>query len=219
MSGVPEHHGLMRAALVGSLMIHLALAFLPWGGLLGGEGDESPGDGNFEVSLIPGVAGGGEIPGAPAETVDPPIEAVSEPEPVDSPEPERVETAEPEPEPTGAATPGGGGGNAPGEDPEGGSATGLDAPPAPYRPPRLLVAVLPIDPDDSEDLDVPAEIPVRLRVGKDGKVKEIIPSNPDLPPQVMEALERSARAMKFLPARRGDQFVEAWYHMTFGYRK
>ena len=73
MSGVPEHHGLMRSALVGSLLIHLALVILPWGGLVDGEGDEGVGAGDFEVSLIPGIAGGEESPDEPDEPVDPPL--------------------------------------------------------------------------------------------------------------------------------------------------
>lgn len=227
MSEVPEHHGLMRSALIGSLMIHLVLAFVPWGGFVEGEGEDLPGSGDFVVSLVPGLAGGEESPEETNMAVAPPSEAVPEPDPVDPMEldPEPTETVPDEPEPPqqnegdlpasagGPAIPGGGGGGTPSP------ATGPGAPPSPYQPPRLLAGALPIDPDDSEELNVPEEIPVRLRIGADGTVLEIVPSDPDLPPKVMEALERSAQAMKFIPARRDDRPVEAWFHMTFVHRK
>ena len=234
MSGVPEHRGLMRNGLVGSLVIHLALAFLPWGDFFEGAGEEPARGGSFEVSLIPGVSGGEEAPGEPAEVAPPPAEAVPPPDPVESakvePEPTEPATDGSVPTPqdaselptaaaTGTATAGGGGATAPGEESEGVSAAGLNEPPAVYRPPRVLGVALPIDPDHSEELDVPPKIPVRLRIGKDGTVKEIVPSDPDLSPLVLEALERSARAMKFIPARRGDRVVEGWFTMTFEYRK
>jgi hypothetical protein len=91
--------------------------------------------------------------------------------------------------------------------------------PAPrFQPPRLLAGALPIDPEDSDELDVPEEIPVRLRIAKDGTVKEIVPADPDLSGILMKALEESARVMRFIPARVGDEPVEAWFSMTFIYR-
>ncbi len=234
MSDVPEHRGLMRNGLVGSLVIHLALVLLPWGEFLEGEGAEPVRGGSFEVSLIPGVSGDEDAPGEPAEVAPLPAEAVPPPVPVESadvePEPPEPSTDESTPTPqdaselpagpaTGAATAGGGGATAPGEESEGVSSAGVGEPPAVYRPPRVLGVALPIDPDDFEELDVPPKIPVRLRIGKDGRVKEIVPADPDLPPLVIEALERSAQAMKFIPARRGDQVVEGWFTMTFEYRK
>jgi len=232
MSEVPEHHGLIRSALIGSLMIHLVLAFVPWGGFVEGEGEDLPGAGDLVVSLFPGLAGGEESPEETNMTVAPP-EAVPEPDPMDPMEldSEPTESVADDPElpqqkaadlpasAGGAAIPGGGGGTTLGEESEGAPATGPGAPPSPYQPPRLLAGALPIDPDDSEELNVPAEIPVRLRIGADGMVQEIVPSDPDLPPKVIEALERSAQAMRFIPARRDDRPVEAWFHMTFIHRK
>jgi hypothetical protein len=88
-----------------------------------------------------------------------------------------------------------------------------------YRAPRLLAGALPIDPEESGKLDVPDEIPVRLRIGVDGRVLEIVPENPHLSGPVRRALDRSAAAMRFAPARRGNRPVEGWFSMTFVFRR
>jgi hypothetical protein len=77
---------------------------------------------------------------------------------------------------------------------------------------------LPLDPDKGVALSVPPEIPVRLRVGADGRVREIVPEIAPLAPAVLDALQRSANAMRFDPARRGGEPVEGWFSMTFVYR-
>jgi hypothetical protein len=82
----------------------------------------------------------------------------------------------------------------------------------------LLAGALPLDPDKAVALSVPPEIPVRLRVGPDGRVKELIPEIEHLAPAVLDALHRSADAMRFAPARRRGEPVEGWFSMTFVYR-
>jgi hypothetical protein len=86
-------------------------------------------------------------------------------------------------------------------------------------PPRLLAGALPLDPEVSRDLDVPPQIPVRLRIGTDGRVQEVVPEISGLSPTVLAAVKRSAQAMRFTPARRGDVAVEAWFPMTFEYHR
>ena len=51
------------------------------------------------------------------------------------------------------------------------------------------------------------------------RVLRIVPEVQGLPPVMLEALDRSAEAMRFAPARFGDDAVEAWFTMTFVYRR
>lgn len=88
-----------------------------------------------------------------------------------------------------------------------------------YRPPRLLAGALPLTPQESESLPSPLEIPVRLRIDRDGRVTAVEPADPALAPGLRAALERSARAMRFVPARLDEAPVEAWFAMTFIYRR
>ena len=108
----------------------------------------------------------------------------------------------------------GGGGGETGSGGGGGGSAGSSS----YEPPRLLAGALPLDPDAGVAFKVPPEIPVRLRVGADGRVKDIVPEIENLAPAVMDALHRSADAMRFAPARSGGQAVEGWFSMTFVYR-
>jgi hypothetical protein len=82
-----------------------------------------------------------------------------------------------------------------------------------------LAGALPIDPKDVGSLDVPPEIPVRLRVGADGRIREIVPETASLSPAVLQAIRRSAAAMRFAPARLDGKPVEAWFSMTFVHRR
>jgi hypothetical protein len=87
-----------------------------------------------------------------------------------------------------------------------------------YQPPRLLAGALPIDPREVDALHVPPEIPVRIRVGADGAVLEVVPETKGLSAPVLEAVRRSAQAMRFSPARQNGTPVEAWFSMTFVHR-
>ena len=60
---------------------------------------------------------------------------------------------------------------------------------------------------------------MRLRIGRDGRVIAVEPADPALAVRLREAVERSADAMRFVPARLGDETVEAWFTMTFVYRR
>ncbi len=113
---------------------------------------------------------------------------------------------------------GGGSGDGGGGDGGSGGAGGSGTPEARYQPPRLLAGALPLDPDDAATLQVPPEIPVRLRIGADGRVKEILPQIASLAPPILAALHRSAEAMRFVPAQSGGEPVEGWFEMTFVYR-
>jgi protein TonB len=209
--------------LVVSLLLHAALLFLAsmlWQGLAGGG---------------PRVGGGGERPllvafydpgppGEPGPELGPELPPPEPDEPTPpEPEPPVLPAPAPEPSPAAEAASGGGGGTPPpGEDAIGSPAMG-EVPGSPeegtnrFQPPRLLTGALPLDPEEIENLAVPEEIPVRIRVGPDGRVLRIEPVDAGLPPVVREAIERSARAMRFLPARRGETAVEAWFSMTFIY--
>lgn len=209
----------LRTALVLSAVLHAGLFLLPVPGLLTGPDRPGPTPGRgYVVSLF--EPPGGE---SPATEPAPPAEPKSQPTPV----PEVVPKPDVAPEPatrTPAEAPAaaaGDGAAGPGAERPGGGQGGDRPVPPPIRfiPPQLLAGALPIDPKDSEALDVPEEIPVRLRVGTDGQVLEIVPGIADLPDAVTAALERSARAMRFLPARRGDRPVEAWFSMTFVFRR
>lgn len=221
----------LRTALVLSAFLHAGLFLLPVPGLLTGPDRLGPTPGRgYVVTLF--EPPGGE---SPAVELSPPAEPELQPQP--TPVPEVVPTPEPAPKPaqetpaeapapapgeTAAPTPAAGDGAAgPAAEQPGGGQGGDRPVPPPVRftPPQLLAGALPIDPKDSEALDVPEEIPVRLRVGTDGQVLEIVPGIADLPDAVTAALERSARAMRFLPARRGDRPVEAWFSMTFVFRR
>ena len=205
---------------------------VPW---LGGGGGERAGAARgaevMTVSLM-------ELPAfePPAPDASPPVDPEPEVEPVD-PEPEvpplPLPVAEPSAEEPAARAEAGTGNSgrgaegveaAAGSGDPGARADGVPGPGEPeprYLPPRLLAGALPLTPEESEDLnlDSPLEISVRLRVGEDGLVREVAPDTPDLPPRLVEALERSARAMRFVPARLGERPVEAWFSMTFVYRR
>ena len=185
----------------------------------------------FPVSLVfdpsvPGPAGtpgpvgpvGGPAPAASRVTTE---RSVSPQAPVA--EPVTLPTPEPSPgasESTGAGLGGDGtGGGGGGGGGSGGGGTGVGGGGSlNYEPPRLLAGALPLDPDAGVALSVPSEIPVRLRVGADGRVKDIVPEIEHLAPAVLDALHRSANAMRFAPARRGGEPVEGWFSMTFVYR-
>jgi periplasmic protein TonB len=199
--------------------------------LLGTHGIEPETSSVFPVSLVfdssvPGPPGTYEPAGpigvpAPASSRAMTERPVSPPAPV--PEPEAAPTPESAlgaSESTGAGSGGdgsgvggGGAGGAGGHDGVGGGGVSSN-----YEPPRLLAGALPLDPDAGVALSVPPEIPVRLRVGADGRVKDIVPEIEHLAPAVLDALHRSANAMRFAPARRGGEPVEGWFSMTFVYR-
>ncbi|HET9234181.1 MAG TPA: hypothetical protein VFP10_08595 [Candidatus Eisenbacteria bacterium] len=179
---------------------------------------------------LPGPIGDpGGAPGAPLPAIHPvpkPRESVSE---------QRVETPQ-EPSPaivpaeasstrqdtagsaSGEGLGGGGTGEGSGVGSEGGAGGGAPTPET-YQPPRLLAGALPLDPDDVIAQQVPAEIPVRLRVGPDGRVRDIVPEIENLPAPVLDALRRSADAMRFAPARSSGKPVEGWFSMSFVYRR
>jgi hypothetical protein len=113
----------------------------------------------------------------------------------------------------------GSGGGSGGTGSEGDGTGGGGAPALGYEPPRLLAGALPLDPDAVTTLQIPPEIPVRLHVGTDGRVMEIVPEIEHLAPPILEALHRSADAMRFAPARSGGEPVDGWFSMTFVYRR
>jgi len=81
-------------------------------------------------------------------------------------------------------------------------------PDAAYRPPRLLVGAL----------TVPGEhlrIQVEVHVDTEGNVAGVEILTPGLPPEVEDAVRRAASAMRFVPARRGDQPVDSWFPVEF----
>ena len=119
----------------------------------------------------------------------------------------------------GIGSGGGGIGDGMGDGTGSGSEGGGGAPPETYQPPRLLAGALPLDPDDVMAHQVPAEIPVRLRVGPDGRVMDIVPEIENLPAPVLDALQRSADAMRFAPARSSGRPVEGWFSMSFVFRR
>jgi len=214
----------LRTAVLVSLVLHAGLFLLPAAGLLPGPGRPGPESGEgIVVSLF--ESPGRESPALESEPETPP-EPVVPPVPDPVPDPASPVSTAPSPEATAPPTPAVAGGGEAGAIPgpgHAGAAGGDGSEPVPPRtaftPPQLLAGALPIDPQDSEALDVPAEIPVRIRVGTDGQVLEIVPQIADLPPAVTAALERSAHAMRFLPARRGNRPVEAWFAMTFVFRR
>jgi len=232
-SGSPVAGGerpIFRTTVTASLLLHAALFLVPagvWQQLsgLGPRGGNDPGGGRPLVVAFydPGPLGEEPVLG-PEAVVEPPP---SEPEPSE-PSPERtadpLEASSPpsSPDPASASAEGPAGAGRPGErdpgTPGAGDVPGFDEDgDAGFHPPRLLTGALPIDPEEIEDLDLPEEIPVRIRVGRDGRVLRIEPLQPDLPEVVREAIVRSARAMRFVPARQGEDAVEAWFSMTFIY--
>jgi protein TonB len=220
----------LRSAVILSLAAHLAAVLIPMDRLgVSGDGalDRSPY--GFVVSLFEAPRAQGPVlrPAPPAAETPPeeqPASSDQEPAaetaPTEVPDASRPQSAAPQ-STSAAAGPSGSaskaGGAAAGDAPDGGPGAGGDA--VLYRPPRLLAGALPIDPEESGKLEVPDEIPVRLRVGADGRVLEIVPENLDLSAPVREALERSAAVMRFAPARRGARAVEGWFSMTFVFRR
>ncbi len=227
------------AFLAASAGFHLLVFLIPmawWqaafsaGG--GHEGQADRGAGPLVVSMIelPAFEPPAEAPAeAPAETPAPETsETIPDPELPALPVP-RVEP--PEVPPVRASETASGASGAPGgsETESGSGAAGADAAGVPgpgepeprFRPPRLLAGALPLTPQESEELDLdgPLEISVRLRVDTEGRVREVVPDDPALPPRLVEALERSAAAMRFVPAKLGGQPVEAWFSMSFVYRR
>jgi protein TonB len=211
-----------------SLILHLSLLIVPqsWWDMAGGAVQAPAGSEDaFPVSLF-------ELPAAsaPEAPVPPTSDAVPAPQPAAATpaEEEKPDEAAAEAEPSiDPAASGVGSSGEPSPTPAAGAerdgvegeVMGEGGGEVRYRPPRLLAGALPIDPEESERLKVPAEIPVRLRVGTDGRVLEIVPEDPDLAAPVQEALERSAEAMRFVPAYLGSEPVEAWFSMTFIYRR
>ena len=219
-----------------SLVMHGAVvASGAW--ILGHEDGDPVETNTYPVALIepphPGSIGepgrgADATQGAPLPALRPvPKPPVAEPEPVKeithAPSPPIV-PAEASSTHEGQGTAGssegeGSGGGGTGEGTGRGSGGGGGAPEETFQPPRLLAGALPLDPDDVIAHQVPAEIPVRLRVGPDGRVKEIVPEIEHLPPPVLNALQRSADAMRFAPARRSGKPVEGWFSMSFVYRR
>lgn len=218
-----------------SLLVHGAA--VTSGAWFLGQGHTEPVNTNtFRVALVleparPGAIGepGG---GAPQKPSGPPLSAlrpVPKPtEPVPEPRvelshspaivPAEASSTHRGPDSSGGTGSGGGGtGNGMG-DGTGGEGGG-GAPPETYQPPRLLAGALPLDPDDVMAHQVPAEIPVRLRVGPDGCVMDIVPEIEHLPAPVLDALRRGADAMRFAPARSSGKPVEGWFAMSFVFRR
>lgn len=222
MSG--ENRVLARTAAA-SVLFHVALVLAPgswWEGLTPREEPGRAGshlEGPLTVSLVPwGPAAVAGPPRPEPVEAPPPAPAVAAP-PIQDPPP--AEAPSENPARTPAAT---GAGSAGASEPAAGSpaatAPRSGAPGAlRYRPPKLLAGALPLTPEESEGLPSPLEISVRLRVDLRGRVAEVVPRKPDLPAPLREALERSARAMRFVPARRGGEPVEAWFEMSFVYRR
>lgn len=202
-----------------SLLIHASVAMLPGDALVGGAVKPESAAPVFEVSLAPPRE---EPPGTveprPREEVG---RAVAPELPVPGPTAgtPTAPAALPTPAADSQGTPGGPTAGAPAGGPGDAGAAGAGEGPAHFLPPRLLAGALPIDPADVDAIDIPAEIPVRLRVGPDGAVREIVPEVVGLGAPVLEALRRSAEAMRFAPARLDGEPVEAWFRMTFVHRR
>ncbi len=213
----------LRGALAASLLFHLALFLVPaawWATVVasgggGAAGREGAVPGVFTVSLAPPEAAeprAAEPRGAPPlpEPV-PPVPAAAVRPAVPSPAAEAAVSspaAEAAVSPEGASERGEGatGAGAAAATGSTGDRTGTPGPAEPrpgFRPPQLLVGALPLAPDESSRLRVPGEIPVRLRVGTDGRVVEVVPGVEGLPAPVLDAVHRSAAAMRFRPARMG----------------
>ena len=223
-------------ALVLSLLVHATAVLLPgsWlAGVIGESPEAGPAGTPFEVSLAPffdeakgeEVRGVGTIPGRDGRGADPaaPGEAMATGAGPLVPA-GAVRNAEGDAgDGRQASSPGSGQASLPGSGQasspaSAGGGTG-DAASSAYQPPRLLAGALPIDPKDVESLEVPPEIPVRMRVGTDGRVLEIVPEMPALSLPVLQAIRRSAEAMRFSPARLAGEPVEAWFSMTFVHRR
>jgi hypothetical protein len=212
-----------------SVLIHVALVLVPgswWAALAPREGpDRAVGlaEGPVTVSLVawPAPAPEGPPRPAPVEPTPPSPETMPAPAPAAKPAP----PASPAPsERSPAATTPAGEGSAgasgkPAGSPEGPAGGGGAGDEQSYRPPKLLAGALPLSPEESEGLPSPLEISVRIRVDRHGRVAEIVPRDPDLPAPLREALERSARAMRFAPARLEGRPVEGWFEMSFIYRR
>ena len=233
----------LRRAWGVSLLVHGGLAVMLAGTAVddpGAEGDDSGWSGGRTYFLsgleAPGAQAAGPAPlpqTEPAPTV-PPAEPDPEPEPepdlpADTLEPETAEVPADPPEDSvpDAAAPAGAGqipagegraegsetGEAAGEDAAGsGEAAGTGTP---YRPPRLLVAALPLSPDRVSDLPQDGEIEVRVLVGVDGRVRAVEPVRGPVAPELMAAIRDAAGVMRFVPARRHGSPVEAWSPITF----
>lgn len=216
--------GLTRAAAV-SILVHggVLLAPLPWfaAGPMGGRGASRVI--GFELLAYDpgGPVAGPEAPPEPTPEPEPrPPAAPPEPPPVAPSDPELPEATVPDgvfpgrtPDAESASEAAAAGSKAePGDDPSG-SPGG-----ARYRPPRILVGALPLSAEESRALDVPEEIHVRLRIGRDGRVDRVEAVDPDLNPRILAIIRESASAMRFVPARRGREPVEAWFSMAFVFR-
>ena len=218
-----------------SLVLHLGVMLVPgWRSVLAGGPGERSGDESFVVSLVelrePGSddpANPPPVPAAQPEPVAQEPETATEPETetdplVPTPAVRSVETTKPD-EPSSFDSVLGGDERTPDRSPgeRGSDATGNatgsgEGEQIAFQGPRLEVFRLPIDPKDAEALGVPPEIPVRLLIGIDGKVQKIVILL-DLPEPVGEAVEHSLKAMRFSPARRGNEPVVAWFSTTIEY--
>jgi protein TonB len=213
----------LRRAAAASVALHLALLAVPaalWRAVVPGPTEVQPLGRAGADFLVVSLADAPTLSAPPAEAAAP-EPAVVAPRPRE--EPSVAEIPEPsvsEPVTGGASGEGGEVDGSPGAQ---GSADGDDGigggTSARYQPPRLLAGALPLTPQESEALPSPLEIPVRLRIGRDGRVTAVEPADPAISTELREALERSALTMRFVPARLGADPVEAWFAMTFIYRR
>jgi len=211
-----------------SVLLHAALVLVPgswWAALASrNAGDRAPGpaEGPVAVSLVawPAAAPAGPPRPRPEPAATTPAPAETPPVPEPRPQPESAAAPSPAAAPAGAPAPAGTTGASAAESPaEAPASGGGPGDRLRYRPPKLLAGALPLTPEESEGLPSPLEINVRLRVDSRGRVAEIVPEDPDLPAPLRRALERSARAMRFAPARLGDRPVAGWFEMSFVYRR
>ena len=216
-----------------SLLVHAALlAGLWWAEDEAPPGMSSPPGDAFAVSLAPSRTSppaetdAMEDAPAPDGLLTPP--KVPVPEIAAPPSESPFEDVTPSPDPALLFEPpslagddaGDGSGAGSGRQPGGGTGAGegdSDAPPR-FREPKLLRTYLPLELDTSRNYPSPLEVVARLKVGLDGTVVEVQALDPDLPADLRDAVERSARHMRFRPAMIGTEPVEAWKEITFVYR-
>jgi protein TonB len=213
----------LRRAAAASVALHLALLAVPaalWRAVMPGPTEvQPPGCADADFLVV-------SLADAPSPSSPPAEAAASAPEVLPPRPPEEPSAAESrelsvsEPVPGGVSGEGSEVDGSPGAQGAGEVDDGIGGgSSARYQPPRLLAGALPLTPQESEALPSPLEIPVRLRIGRDGRVTAVEPADPALSTKLREALERSAQTMRFVPARLGADPVEAWFAMTFVYRR